>query len=286
MNKFLKSALLAVMLLLCSISFGNLISTASANTGNNDFSTATNLGNWEYSSGALTVLDPDQDEAYVKFTASAGDRVYVKSTYQSEYGAMLIELYDRNYNPIGYGDTVINPNSVTPFIYVNADATSTSNVFYIKVTRDSNYTDTMYFTVSVDNRIKSGSKEFTFSGTATNAGNKGLSLDGIDSSVITLDLTKDTIIPKGAKVKSVSTRSSMTPSQGNVTHKIMSSYNRVWYTALASNATSGSYNISLTDDLDLSSIWSFKYNAKATAPSTMKNVRANFSYEYDVTKQF
>ncbi|MEG0179783.1 MAG: hypothetical protein RR654_09545, partial [Oscillospiraceae bacterium] len=76
MNKFLKSALLAVMLLLCSISFGNLISTASANTGNNDFSTATNLENWKYSSGALTVLDPDQDEAYVKFTASAGDRVY------------------------------------------------------------------------------------------------------------------------------------------------------------------------------------------------------------------
>ena len=286
MNKFLKSALLAVMLLLCSISFGNLISTASANTGNNDFSTATNLGKWKYSSGALTVLDPDQDEAYVKFTASAGDRVYVKSTYQSEYGDMFIELYDKNYNYIDTGYEVINPNSLTPFLYVNADATSTSNVFYAKVTRDPNYTGTMYFTVSVDNRIKSGSKEFAFFFFSTNSGNAGLDLNGVDSSVITLDLTKDTTIPKDAKVKLVSTRSSMTPSQGNVTHKIMSSHNKAWYTALASNATSGSYNISLTDDLKLSSIWSFKYNAKATAASTMKNVRANFSYEYDLTDQF
>lgn len=108
MNKFLKSALLAVMLLLCSISFENLISTASANTGNNSFSTATNLGNWKYSSGALTVLDPEQDEAYVKFTANTGDRVYVKGTYQPEYGDMFIELYDKNYNRIDRGDTVIN----------------------------------------------------------------------------------------------------------------------------------------------------------------------------------
>lgn len=272
--------------LVCVITFITPTSAASANTGNNSFSTATNLGNWQYSSGALTVLETGYDEGYYKFTASAGDRVYIKSTYQQEYGAMRIELYDKNQNYITNGTTVVNADSLTPFIYVNTDATSTSNVFYVKVIRDTAFTGNMYFTVSIFDRIKSSSKEFSFTGTASNPGNKSLSLDGIDSSVITMDLTKDTTIPKDATVKSISTRSTQTPSQGNVTHKLMSNQNGVWHTAITSSATSGSYNISLQNNLKVASIWSFKYNAKATAASTMKNVKANISYEYDVTKQF
>lgn len=66
----------------------------------------------------------------------------------------------------------------------------------------------------------------------------------------------------------------------------MSNQNQFWHTAIASTATNGSYSISLQDQLEVARIWSFKYNAKASASSTMKNVRAQISYEYDATDQF
>ncbi|MED4462543.1 hypothetical protein [Metabacillus fastidiosus] len=266
-----------VLLLLLIPTFTN---PASAATGNNSMDTAHNMGNWKYYLPETTILPADQNEAYYKFTASAGERLYVQSTYRNEYIGMKIEILNTGNN----GTTPINPNSLTPFIYANVDATS-STTFYVKVSRGT-YTGDMYFTVSVLDRIKSSSKEFSFTGTASNAGNKNLSLNGVDSSVITMDLTKDTTIPKKAVVKSVTTRSTQSPSQGNVTHKLMSNQDGVWHTATTSSATSGSYNISLQNQLYVAKVWSFKYNAKASGASTMTNVRANISYEYDVTDQF
>ena len=105
------------------------------------------------------------------------------------------------------------------------------------------YTGDMYFTVSILDRIKSGSGKFNFLGTATNNVNTSLNPSGVDSSVITMDLTNHTTIPSNEIVKSITTSSTQSPSQGNVTYKIMSSYNGVWYTALVSSATSGSYAI-------------------------------------------
>ena len=33
-------------------------------------------------------------------------------------------------------------------------------------------------------------------------------------------------------------------------------------------------------------VWAFKYNQKALEASTMKNVKANINYEYDITNEF
>ena len=109
---------------------------------------------------------------------------------------------------------------------------------------------------------------------------------GVDSSVITMDLTNNSSIPKNAIVKSITTTSTQTPNQGNVTHKLMASDSNIWYQSLFSSATSGSYRISLDDQLRVAQKWSFKYNAKATARSTMSNVKADIRYEYDVTDGF
>lgn len=180
--------------------------SASASTGNNSINTAHDMGYWKYSSPDTTILPEGENEAYYKFTANAGERIYVRSSYQNEYTGMKVEILNGS-----IGSTPINTDSLTPFIYAKADVTSASNTFYVRVRRGT-YTENMYFTVSIHDRIKSGSKEFNFTGTASNPGNPSFNLNGVDSSVITMDLTKDTTIPKKAIVKSINTRSTQTPS--------------------------------------------------------------------------
>ncbi|WP_407639508.1 hypothetical protein [Bacillus gaemokensis] len=254
-------------------------------TGNNSFDTAMSIGYWKYKNIDTIILPEGQDAAYFTFTANAGERIYVRSSYRNEYEGMKIELFNQNRQKISSGENIINRSSLTPFIYANADATSANQTFYIKVSRGAN-SGTMYFSLSIEDRIKTGSGTYRFSGSATNNGNIKLDLNGVESSVIMMDLTKDTTIPKGAIVKSVSTSSIQSPNQGNVHHMIMSNQNNIWSTSIVSSATSGSYRISLQDNLLVASKWNFKYNAKATAKSTMSNVNASINYEYDLTAQF
>ena len=253
-------------------------------TGNNTFETAYAAGNWEYSNMS-TILPANETEAYYTFTANAGDKVYARSSYQNVYAGMKIEIFDSNRRLIGLeGTAVVDPNSLIPFIFANADASSNST-FYVRVSRGS-YTGDMYFTVSILNRIKLGSGKFNFSGSAVNTGNVNLNLAGVDSSVITMDLTNNTTIPSKAIVKSVTTSGTQSPSQGNVHHKIMGEQTGIWYTSTVSSATSGFYAISLQNQLNVAKKWDFKYNAMATARSTMSNVSATINYQYDATDQF
>ena len=66
----------------------------------------------------------------------------------------------------------------------------------------------------------------------------------------------------------------------------MSEENKVWHRALANSSTQGNYDITLEDNLSVSSIWNFKYNTLVTAKSAMKNVKLKIDYEYDMTTQF
>ncbi|MCC9089985.1 hypothetical protein I5506_14825 [Bacillus pumilus] len=121
----------------------------------------------------------------------------------------------------------MNPDSITPFIYANTSkVTSTTETYFMKVTRRT-HTGNMYFTVSIRDRIKSGNGIFNFTGTATNIGNFSLNRAGVDSSVITMDLTNHTAIPRNAKVKSITTNSTQIPNQGGVTHKLMADENKI-----------------------------------------------------------
>jgi hypothetical protein len=140
----------------------------------------------------------------------------------------------------------------------------------------------IYFSLSFYNRIHTGSGTFSFSGTATNPGNKSLSTSGIDSSELRLDLTNSTLIPDNAIVTSITTSAVQSPSQGNVHHKLMPQNENIWYTSIVSSATSGSYNISLSNDIAAKQIWRFKYNAMATAASTMSSVKLRVNWQYDM----
>ncbi|MFS0656494.1 hypothetical protein [Bacillus sp. 179-C3.3 HS] len=283
-NSILKRFIFPVLLLVIVTSFITPNSAEAAITGNNSPNTASSMGYWKYSRPDTTILPEGENEAYYQFTINRGERVYVRSSYNKQYMGMKIEVYNSKSNKPG--SRVINPDSITPFIFANTgDVTSASETYFVKVTRGT-YTGDMYFTVSIEDRIKSGNGKFNFTGTATNFGNTSLKLTGVDSSVITMDLTNNSSIPKNAIVKSISTNSTQTPNQGGVTHNLMASQNNVWYQSLYSSATKGSYRISLENQLKVAQKWSFMYNAKATAKSTMRNVSADISYEYDVTDEF
>lgn len=279
-----KRFLLPALVLVLVASFFAPNSAEAAITGNNSPNTASSMGYWKNSRSDTTILPEGENEAYYQFTINKGERVYVRSSYDKQYTGMKIEVYNsKSSKP---GSRVINPDSVTPFLFANTgDVTSTSETYFVKVTRGT-YTGNMYFTVSIQDRIKSGNGTFNFTGTATNLGNSSLNFLGVDSSIITMDLTTNSSIPNNAIVKSISTTSTQSPNQGNVTHKLMADENKIWNESLFSSATSGSYRISLDDQLKVAQKWSFKFNAKATARSTMNNVKADIRYEYDVTDGF
>ncbi|PRO39781.1 hypothetical protein [Bacillus sp. LLTC93] len=281
-NNIFKHLLLSSLLLALVTSFFAPNSAEAAITGNNSPNTAISMGYWKNSRSDTTILPEGENEAYYQFTINKGERVYVRSSYNKQYTGMKIEVYNsKSSKP---GSRVINPDSVTPFIFANTgDVTSTSETYFVKVTRGT-YTG-KYFTVSIQDRIKSGNGTFNFTGSATNL-NTSLNFLGVDSSVITMDLTSNSSIPINAIVKSISTTSTQSPNQGNVTHKLMADENKIWNESVFSSATSGSYRISLEDQLKVAQKWSSKYNAKATARSTMSNVKADIRYEYDVTDGF
>jgi hypothetical protein len=159
-----------------------------------------------------------------------------------------------------------------------------SQTFYIKVTRGT-FVGDMLFPVSINKRISSGNGTFSFTGTASNAGNPNVltNPNGVDSSVIYMDLTTNSTIPNGAIVKSITTTGTLNPSNlGGITHKILSAENNVWYTA----TVAGIFGLTTSNNLKVAKKWSFKYNFKGTSSSTMSNVKAAINYEYDLTNQF
>lgn len=186
---------------------------------------------------------------------------------------------DERKNP----DNLIDSTSLTPALYVDIDNTSNSTkTYYVLVERGDTFEGNMYFSLSAENRIRKGSATFSFSETASNPGNNPFNPKGAESNIVNINLTNSTAIPDKAKVTKVSTSSTQSPSQGNVRHMVKPGNSSIWYTSNVSSATSGHYNVKLEDDFNAKQIWSFKYNAMASASSTMKNIKTTLSWEYDM----
>lgn len=254
--------------------------------GNDTFAAAVNCGSWEYSSVTAT-MPGNQSESYFRFTIDSNEQIYVRCSYDSDYEGMSAELFNANTNLVDMAESpmdVINPNSLIPFMPLDCNGTSNSQTFYVRVNRgDYDISLPMYFSLSFYNRIKTGTGTFSFSGTASNAGNSGMNSNGVDSSVLTLNLTNNTTIPPNAIVTSVTTKGTQSPSQGNVHHKILpATATSTWYTSTVSSASSGSYNISAANNFNAAQVWQFKYNVLATASSTMRNVSIKVNWRYDI----
>lgn len=288
--KRITGVLAAIAVCLCMLNVsGTKVYAATSITGNNTMSTAYNYGNWSSinSNYATVILEEKQTESWLKFTLGAGEHIYLRASYSDEYEGEWFEIKDSAGNTVGRPqytpDDVYNRDSVTPDIYLDCDNTSSSTkTYYLVLHRESVDIDkSIYYSVSAYERIKTSSTTVSVSGTASNAGNSGLSLSGVDSSVITVNLS-NTTLPDNAIVTKIASSGTQSPSQGNVHHKIMPASTGKWYTSTVTSATKGSYDIDIDDNIAVKQLWSFKYNAMATAKSTMKSVKLTISFQYDL----
>lgn len=259
-------------------------------TDNYTKETAYTFGSWSSINSSPTVILADEkNESWFKFTVAGGEHIYIRTSTNKEYVGMKVQVKDSNGVNVGNSrqnpDNIIDSTGVAPGLYIDVDnSTTSSKTFYLVVSRGDSYESSMYFSLSAANRIRTGTGTFAFTGTATNPGNSGLSLSGVDSNVLSLNLTNNTGIPNGAIVTRIGTSGTQSPSQGNVHHMIMPASSNIWYTAVVASASSGSYSISLTDNFAAKQVWNFKYNALASAKSTMKNVSIKVDWQYDMNQ--
>ncbi|OCL93712.1 hypothetical protein [Aliarcobacter thereius] len=260
-------------------------SALGAITGNNTFQTAYSFGYWQYHQSGVTTLNSSENDAYYSFRINKGDRISIVFSFGQEYlnEGLNLQILKSNGTSETEVKTDININKITkfPFIFENINGESDGQTFYIKVNRG-NYIGNMVFSVAMENRIYSGNGTFDFVGTASNPGNPDILINpnGVDSSIVSVDLTNKSVIPKKAIVKSITTSGNTTPSKGGIIHKVSNSQNNIWY---ASSVVGSDYPITVNDGLEVKKIWYFRYNQKGTGASTMNNAKITIYYEYDET---
>lgn len=65
---------------------------------------------------------------------------------------------------------------------------------------------------------------------------------------------------------------------------IMPDSDNTWYTSTVNSATDGFYYIGLDNNIPVKQLWSFRYNAMATAKSTMRSVKLIIRFQYDLSE--
>ena len=237
--------------------------------GNDSFSTAYSFGYWQYHSSGATILAEDKKDAYYSFRGNAGDRLYVRLSVNSDYigSGMNLQIFDSNQQKVTEPNSTIKSLSYLPFIFDNVNASSQGQTFYIKVNRG-NFVGPMFFSIAMEDRISSANGTFDFTGISSNPGNPNIltNPNGVDSSIITMDLTNKSTIPVGAIVKSITTSGTISPSKGGILHKISSNENNIWHTATVEGS---GYNINVSNALKVKQNWSFRYNQKADRKSVV-----------------
>lgn len=280
------STVLVLALLLSMGAAGDMDSVKAAATITDNYTkgTAYNLGKWSsISSATLAILPAGQNQSWMQFTVAANEHISLRVSSDREYAGMTVNIDGDGItrrNP----DNLIDHTGVTPALYLNCDNTSTATrTYYLLISRGTfDSTKQMYFSISAENRIRTGQGTFSFSGSASNSGNTSLNLNGINSTAISLNLSNSTSIPIGAIVTNVRTTGTQSPSQGNVRHMIQPGSTGQWYTTTVTSATSGTYSVTLNDNLAARQVWNFSYNAMATAKSTMSSVKITLQWQYDM----
>lgn len=263
-------------------------------TDNNSFDNAYNAGGWNSSNtytktfpaydSSVPPADDQSSENWIKFNAKAGDRVGIKITYASlgsyeDLSDFTVTLSDASNKTLKTSSAIYSNNTSVRFKYVYYEFEK-AGTYYVSMIRNEGLDKLDVGGISFFDPIKSGSGTYTFSGTASNTGNPIGNVNGTYSSILTLDLKNQSAIPADARLKSVTTSSTMSPSQGNVRHNLyIDGYD--WAEAKANSATSGSYYLTVSDKVPARGVYKFKYKALASAPSNMTNVKVNMTYEYN-----
>lgn len=240
--------------------------------------TATDTGRWNIITTVTGVLPSGENEAFIKFTLSDGDRIYIRSGYKQNYDGMKISLYNSSGRFLKDSDEVFDSNTVIPFLFLNCDGVGTQS-YYASITRPAGYSGDLYYDFSLRDRINHGTVRATFPGKATKPNNV------LNSSTVRLSTMKNSNIPDGAVVTTFSTNATMSPKLGGVVHTVIN--NSVNYDS--DSAYYGKGNFSYVDasmEIPAKANWGFFFSTDATAASTMSNIELMIRYEYDLTSAF
>lgn len=240
--------------------------------------TATNVGRWNSATSVMGVLPSGQKEAFIKFTVSDGDRIYIKSIYREAYDGMTISLYNSGGRVIDKSNNMCDIDTVIPFIFVNCSGNGTQS-YYVSITRPAGYDGEMPYNFSFYDRIRHGTVRATFPGKATKPNNV------LNSSTVRLSTVKNSNIPDGAIVTTFTTSATMSPKLGGVVHTVTN--NSVNYDSDSAYYGSGSFNyVDASMEIPAKANWGFFFSTDATAASTMSSIELMIRYEYDLTDAF
>lgn len=279
------SLLLVVLMVIGLFPAGNVYAINLVEGGHEEQGNAYDWGTYNrYKSSLTVVLNEDQEKFWISYQLPAKEHIFASCSYSDKYEGMKVEMKGVTSNTAFSPTDVRKRGTVLAFLPVIADnTTSSTQTFYICITRPQNYSGKMYVSITLKERIKTGRGVFDFRGTARNRGNNPFKNSGSDSSVISLDLRNESRIPRNAIVTSVATKGRMSPEQGHVRHMIRPTKNSSqWFTSRVSSADSGSYYIDKSNNFDAKQMWEFKYNGKATGSSSMSRVRLEMAWEYDL----
>lgn len=157
---------------------------------NTTFDTAYPFGYWFMNPSGTTLMKDGVTDAYYKFTINKNDKVFIKLGFNPEYlnSGFSIQLfrYDR-VEETGLKSDMKNSNTNYPFIYDKLN----EKTFFIKVSR-TNPNGITIFSIGIDERIKSSSGTYSFTGTVSNLGSQDIyNPRYVESSTISINLREN-----------------------------------------------------------------------------------------------
>ncbi len=253
----------------------------------NTFETAYDLGAWEYSyTRSPSDIPYGQTEAFYKFSIDSSDKAYIFSSLSKTHDEpVVLVVYDNNRNPIGLAYSrhpelgssgVITSSSGYTSLAVNIDGTNTRSYGYIQVIKG-DYSDSSSIIPRISKRIYTGFDTFKFSGTSSNSG------FGY-SSILYLDLSRNSSIPNGAVVTGMDTYGSMSSSVGGVTHYLGAMGSQRVFESTYNSATRGSFKVDPSLGIPAKQLWAFQYYQSAFASTSLRNIEVKLSWEYDISQ--
>ena len=135
-------------------------------------------------------------QAWFSFNMSQDEtNLYLPCSRENIPDGMTFSIFNANtMKELRRSTKIANPSSFIKFLAVKADGTESTS-YLLRVERG-NYEGDMFFSLNFADRMKRTTKTFDFRGTARNNGNKGMSFAGVDSNVITADLSRDSVFQK------------------------------------------------------------------------------------------
>ncbi|GKX31543.1 hypothetical protein SH1V18_40230 [Vallitalea longa] len=246
---------------------------------NHSFDEASYIGEWNDYTYSLysdsLILAEKQNVGYFRFKVTPGHKLFIRISCSLFDDGMKAYLFDSNRNAIAMASNPDNAieDGVLSFVPLDVNNTGGSTqTYYIAIVKPEAQQDKVYVqSVSLNDRIETGSKTFNFSGTASKSGSG-------HSSTLNIDLRNNSSIPIGAMFTDVETNGDQYPSQGGVYHEVQA-YPGMWHRSIVSSSDWGRFNI--PSDY-VAQIWYFRFYTWATGSSTMSDVSISFDYEYDL----